>query len=616
MTGKPATGRIRFADFEIDANACVLLRDGAPVRLQQQPFDVLCRLVGRPGQLVSRDDLRQELWPSDTFVDFDHSLNIAINKLRAALNDSAEHPRFIQTIPRRGYRFIGVLEGRPAELPEQAGAPRLPRAMVIGVGLGVVVAAALVAAWTLRPTPAPVAREFQSIAVLQLDNLSPDPNDAYLAEGISDELTTDLAKISSLRVISRESVLQFRGEPAAAPEIARRLNVQAIVEGSLTRIGSRVRIRAQLIDAADDRHLWAESYERDIGDLLALQREIASDIAARVQAKLTRRPQAAASASRRVDTDAYLAYIKGRVLWNQRTRPALERGIESFQHAIDVDPAYAPAYAGLADCYTALGYGSFLAPNVAFARAEDAAGKAIALDPGLANAHASLAYGKLYYDWDFSGANREFQRALALDPNDVTALEWHSVYLTAMGRFDEAITEVERARALDPLSASTNTDVGFVEYYSGHYADAEKQLRATIEMNPSFPLAHLWLGRAYQAQRRYDDAVAEYAAASKVLVDWPVTMAAIGHVYAISGRRQDAERVLQDLQNLQGRKYVTPYGLALVYAGLGDRTSALDWLDRAVSDKSNWLVWLNRDPRFAGLHGSPRFDALVHRVGL
>jgi tetratricopeptide (TPR) repeat protein len=303
-------------------------------------------------------------------------------------------------------------------------------------------------------------------------------------------------------------------------------------------------------------------------------------------------------------------------LWHQRTPPALERGIESFQHAIDVDPAYAPAYAGLADCYTALGYGSYLPPNVAFARAKDAAAKAIALDPNLADAHASLAYGKLYYDWDFNGANLEFQRALALDPNDVTALDWHSVYLTAMGRFDEAFTEIQRARDLDPLSAFTNTDVGFVEYYSGHYADAVKQLRATIDAHPSFPLAHLWLGRTYQEQRRYDDAVAEYSAASTVLLDWPVTMAAIGHVYAISGRREDAERVLQNLQNLQGRKYVTPYGLALVYAGLGDRRSALDWLDRAVADRSNWLVWLKLDPRFAGLHGTPRFEALVHRVGL
>ena len=373
---------------------------------------------------------------------------------------------------------------------------------------------------------------------------------------------------------------------------------------------------AQLIDAAADRHLWAESYERNVSDLLALQREVAAAIADRIQATLTVRERAGLTSARRVNTEAYLAYIKGRSFWNQRTQPALEKGVSSFEQAIDADPGYAPAYAGLADCYTALGYGSYLPPKVAFERAKAAAARAIALDPDLADPHASLGYAKLYYDWDFANANLEFQRALALSPNAVTALDWHSVYLTAMGRFDEARAEILRARELDPLSVATNTDVGFVDYYSRHYADAAKQLRATVEMNPSFPLAHLWLGRTYQEQHQYDEAVAEYTAAAKVLTDWPVTMAAIGHVYGVSGRRDDAHRVLRDLQALSSRKYVTPYGVALVYAGLGDTASAFDWLDRAVADRSNWLVWLKLDPRFANLHGNPRFDALLARIGL
>jgi TolB-like protein/DNA-binding winged helix-turn-helix (wHTH) protein/Flp pilus assembly protein TadD len=621
MTIAP-TGRIRFGQFEVDRDACSLSSGGARIKLQQQPFDLLIALLEQPGRLVSRDELRERMWPSDTFVDFDHSLNIAVNKLRAALNDSAEQPRFIETVPRRGYRFVGTLEVEPTQRSEIPAPPidvagsrsRLIRAIWAAVA-AVGVAAALSAVWMARRT-APAAPAYRSIAVLSLDNLSPDPNEAYLADGITDELTTDLAKISSLRVISRGSVLQFRDKRPPSPQIGGLLDVQAIVEGSVTRSGDRVRVTAQLIDAAADRHLWAESYERSVNDLLGLQREVAAAIADRIQAKLTVSERATLDSNVHVNTDAYLAYIKGRAFWNQRTRPALERGVAAFEEAIRAEPAYARAYAGLADCYTALGYGSYLPPNVAFTKAEEAASRAIALDAGLADPHASLGYAKFYYDWDFAGANMEFQRALALDPKSVTALDWHSVYLTAMGRFDEGRTEIRRARDLDPLSAATNTDVGFVDYYSGRYADASKQLRATIEMSPAFPLAHLWLGRTYQEQHEYRNALDEYMAAARVLGSWPVTMAAIGHLNAVSGRRDDARRVLKDLEELSHREYVTPYGVALVHAGLGDSAEAFDWLDKAVADRSNWLMWLKLDPRFASLHGQPRFNALVRRVGL
>ena len=613
MASALATRRIRFDDLELDADACALTRGGARIRLQQQPFEVLQLLLEHPGRLVSREELRERLWPSDTFVDFDHSLNIAINKLRAALHDSAEQPRLIETVPRRGYRFIGTIQSAPVERAPPLSQHR--RAIAIGL-VGATVGVVSLVAWVARHPSASPATGIRSIAVLPLDNLSQNSSEAYLADGITDQLTTDLAKISSLRVISHGSVLRFRSGHVPTPEIGRLLNVQAVVEGSVTRVGDRIRVTAQLIDAAADRHLWAESYERNLGDLLALQRDVAAAIADRIQAKLTSGERARLTTARHVDPDAYLAYIKGRALWNQRTRPALEQGIAAFQQAIDADPTYASAYAALADCYTALGYGSYLAPKVAFERAEAAAAHAIELDRDLADPHASLGYAKLYYDWDFTGASLEFQRALALNPNGVTALDWHSVYLTARGRFGDARAEILRARDLDPLSVATNTDVGFVEYYSGHYAEAVKQLRTTVEMSPSFPLAHLWLGRTYQEQRRYDEAIAEYTAAARVLVNWPVTMAAVGHVYGISGRQAEAERVLRDLQDLQSRQYVTPYGLALVHAGLGNREAAFAWLDRAVDDRSSWLVWLKLDPRFSSLHGNPRFDALVKRVGL
>ena len=610
---------LRFGPFELDPRSGELRKHNCPTKLQEQPFQLLLALLERPGEVVTREELRRHLWSDETFVGFEDGVNTAIKRVRDALGDSADSPAYIETLPRRGYRFIGTLEPAPVvplEPPGPAARGGVHHHAAIWAGLAVIAVVAMFVPWMPRRAPAAGVPGFRSIAVLPLDNLSADPGQEYLADGITDELITELAKISSLRVISRGSVMQYRGAHTSVRDIGRQLNVEAIVEGSVTRSGDRVRVTARLIEAAADRHLWAESYERDVRDLLALQRDVAAAIADRIQATLTAGERTGLATARRVNPDAYLAYIKGRIYWHQRTQGALETGVASFQQSIDTDPGYAPAYAGLADCYTALGYGSYLAPKVAFERAKAAAAQALALDGKLADPHASLGYAKLYYDWDFAGAEREFQRAIALSPNAVAAHDGYSVYLTALGRFEEARTEIRRAQQLDPLSAAINTGVGFVDYYSGRYPEAVKQLRATLDTTPSFPLAHLWLGRAYEAQTRHDEAVTEFTVAAKVLVDWPVTMAALGHVYAVSGRRAEAKQTLDDLLALSTHKYVTPYGIALVHAGLGDERSAFDWLDRAVSDRSNWLVWLKLDQRFDNLHGSPRFDALVRRVGL
>lgn len=592
---------------------------GCLIKLQDQPFQVLLALLERPGEVVLREELRRRLWPDDTFVGFDDGLNTAIRRVREALGDSADSPAFIETIPRRGYRFVGAFEPAPAvrlAAPGPVVRVAARHRLALWAGVAVVAGAVISAAWLVYQAGAAGVAGFRSIAVMPLENLSAQPGEEYLADGITDQLITDLANISSLRVIPRASVMQYKGARKSLREIGRQLNVDVIVEGTVTRSGDRVRVTAQLIEAAADQHLWAESYERDVRDLLALQREVAAAIADRVHATLTARERIGLMTAAPVNPDAYLAYIKGRVYWNQRTQGALEKGVAAFQQSIDIDPAYAPAYAGLADCYTALGYGSYLPPKVAFERAKAAAAQALVLDGELADPHASLGYVKLYYDWDFAGAEREFQRALALNPNAPTAHQWYSVYLTAMGRFDEAREEIRRAQQLDPFSPAINTDVGFVEYYSGHYAEAVKQLRATLDPNPTFPLAHLWLGRAYEAQQRHDEAVSEFTAAAKVLVDWPVTMAALGHVFAVSGRRAEAKQKLDELLTLSTHKYVTPYAIALVYDGLGDAESAAEWLDRAVSDRSNWLVWLKIDQRFKNVRRSPRFDAIVRRVGL
>jgi DNA-binding winged helix-turn-helix (wHTH) protein/tetratricopeptide (TPR) repeat protein len=464
------------------------------LNLSQQPLQVLLALLEQPGQVVMREELQRRLWADDTFVGFDDGLNTIVKRLRDALGDSAERSAFIETLPRRGYRFIGKVE---------------------------------------PPVAAPV------VAIADSDPRAPP---------------------------RRRRAAAWIGAAAAVIIVA--------VASS-----------------------WMTSSKQATGGAAA-------------------RDKPAVAASPGVHADAYLAWIQGRYYWNQRTAPSLEKALASFRHALDIDPTYAAAYAGMADCYTALGYGSYLAPSVAFERAKAAARQALTLDTSLADPHASLGYAKLYYDWDFAGAEREFRQALALDPDSVTAHEWYGVYLTAMGRFADARMQIDRAQHLDPLSVAINTDVGFVEYYSGRHADAVTALRGTVEMNPSFPLAHLWLGRAYEEQRRYDDAIAEYRSAATVLVDWPVTMAALGHAYAVSGRRSEARQTLVDLKALSSRKYVTPYGVALVHAGLGDADQAFAWLDRAVADRANWLVWLKLDPRFDNLHRDPRFNTLLRRVGL
>jgi TolB-like protein/DNA-binding winged helix-turn-helix (wHTH) protein/Tfp pilus assembly protein PilF len=611
---------IRFGPFDLDPQSGEFWKDHVRIKLPDQPLQVLLALLERPGEVVSREDLRHRLWSDDTFVVFDDGVNTAVKRLRDALGDSADAPEFVETLPRRGYRFVGTIAPAPApemETPGLPHGPRLDRRIAIWTGATAVAAILLAAAsarwnWWQPATNEPV---IHSIAVLPLDNLTGDPGQEYLADGLTDELTTNLAKISSLRVISRASVMPYRKPHVSVAAIGRALHVDTIVEGSITRSGDRVRIQAQLIDAAADRHLWAEHYEGDVRDVLTLQREVTAAIADRIQARLTARERTALAIARPVNPDAYRAYVVGRVHWSQRTPATLAQGIESFQHAVDIDPAYAPAYAGLADCYTALGYGSYLPPRTAFEPAKAAAVRALELDGDLADPHATLGYAKLYYDWDFVGAERELRLAIALSPSSVTAHDWYGVYLTAMGRFDEARAETRRAQQLDPLSVAINTDIGFVEYYSGSYAEAAKQLRATVDMNPSFPLAHLWLGRVFQAQKQDEAAIAEFKAAGKGLVDWPVALAALGHVYGSTGRRGEARQTLERLLALSTQRYVTPYAVALVHAGLGDQSAAFDSLEQAVADRSNWLVWLKLDPRLASLRSSPRFDALVRRVG-
>ncbi len=612
----------QFDDTQVDQGRYELRCQGRVVKLEKIPMELLLLLVGRQGELVTREEIIARLWGKDVFVDTEQGINTAIRKIRQALRDDPEQPRFLQTVVGKGYRFVApvtVVESATEGPPGRAVPAERGRRWWIGALATTALLAVLV---SVRPSGwhwrlvGRGERPIRSVAVLPLENLSGNPAEDYFADGMTEALITDLAKVRALRVISRTSVMRYKATRKPLPEIARELDVDAVVEGAVVRSGDHVRITAQLIYAPTDRHLWAEEYDRDLRDILSLQNEVAAAIAREVRVTLTLEEQAGLARRPPVNLAAYEAYLKGRYYWNQRTEVGLRKGIEFFQQAIELDPTSALAYSGLADCYTGLGYLSYLAPKDAFPQAKAAATRALELDATLAEPHGSLAYARLYYDWDWAEAEREFQRALALNPNYATGHHWYSVYLTAMGRPQEALVQIKRAQELDPLSLVINTDIGFEAYYSGRYDEAIHQLRTVLAANPNFPLAHLWLGRTYQQKRMYEEAVTEYKQAGTVLRDWPVTMAAIGNIYGLSHQRREALKILGELKELSKHKYVTSYGVALVYAGLGENDQAFTWLNKGYEERTHWLVWLKLDPRWDSLRSDARFTELLRRVDM
>lgn len=617
--------------LELDLRRYELRRGNTVLKLEKIPMELLILLVEKKDQLVGREEIITRLWGKEVFLDTEQGINTAIRKIRLTLNDDPEQPRFLQTVVGKGYRFVGQIKivgdgkstsstvtlppGSPVAGPEGAGPPAWWKSKSILTALGAILIVVLgyrYIDWSLWVPRPPV----HSIAVLPLKNLSGNPADDYFADGMTDELITSLAKISALRVTSYTSVSKYKATTKPLPQIAQELHVDAVVEGSVVRSGDQIRITAQLIYAPRDQHLWAEEYERYLRDVLYLQREVARDVAEQVRVTLTPNERTRLATAGAVDPAAYETYLHGRSFWNQRNEASLHMAIEQFQKAIEIDSDYAPAYSGMADCYTTLGYLSYLDPLDAFPRARDAATKAIELDPGLAEAHASLAYYNLYHAWNWAAAESEFRKAIELNPNYATAHEWYSYYLSAMGRFDEAWKEINRAHELDPLSVVISTDIGFNYFYKRDYDGAITQLRGTLAVSPKFPLAHLWLGRAYQQKKMYGEAIDEFNKTDEALPGWVVTLAGTGNAYGEWGHPAEAKQVLVRLDQMSRTKYVTPYGVALVYAGLGDKDQAFVWLNRAYQGRNHWLVWLNRDPRWDRIRSDPRFADLKRRVGL
>ena len=457
----------------------------------------------------------------------------------------------------------------------------------------------------------------KSIAVLPFTNLSDDKEQEYFAEGISDDILDQLVKTTDLKVKSRTATLRFRNTKQDPSKIGIELGVSTLLEGSIWKSGDKIKIVAQLIDVKSGDHLFSEVYDRAMKNIFEVRGEVAQKVAAALSSNFNTRLHSQDLKKHIPSPESYNAYLKGRFFWNQRTAPALKRGIESFQQAVEIDPLNATAYSGLADCYSALGYGSWLSPQESFPKAKAAATKALELDSTLAEPHASLGYFKFYYDWDWPGAEKEFLKAISLNPNYAIAYQWYGWYLTSRDRFKEAEEMIKKAEVLDPLSAPILTDMGFSYYYGKDFDKAIKHFRSSLELNPNLLLTHLLLGRVYQDKKMFKEAIDEYKIVLNTAKEWTVALAAIGNIYGLMGEKQEARKILDQMKILSDqKKFMTPYGVALVYAGLGETDETFAWLNKAYEEKAHWLVWLNLDQRWNSIRSDKRFAPLVAKVGL
>jgi serine/threonine protein kinase/tetratricopeptide (TPR) repeat protein len=468
-----------------------------------------------------------------------------------------------------------------------------------------------------RSSDATKSSTIRSIAVLPLVIFSAEPEQQFFADSMTDALITDLAKIGTLRVVSRTSVMRYKQTQKSIREIARELNVDAAVEGSVERAGNRVRIRAHLIRAATDEHMWAESYERDLEDVLVLQNEVARSIAREIQVKLTPQEHAVLSSARRVDPEAYRLYLNGRYFWVKRTPESVTKAIGLFEQAIVADPTYAQAYGGLADCYMSLGF-SFdvgsLPPTEAIPKAKAAVARALEVTESLAEVHNPLAFMKLNYDWDFPGAETEFKRALELNPGNANVHHWYAHYLVVAGRLDDSLAESNRASELDPLSPIMSVHLGWLYYYLHAYERALNQLNKTLELDPNYGLAYWYIGLVNEQQGAFTEALAALRRGDELLKDNLVVKADLAHALAVSGRKADAEEALRNLVAISHTRYVNPFEIGLIYIGLGQGEEAFQWLNRAYQERSDLVVYLRVDPRLDPIRSDPRFQDLVRRM--
>jgi TolB-like protein/DNA-binding winged helix-turn-helix (wHTH) protein/Tfp pilus assembly protein PilF len=603
-----------FGGFRLDREARILLLGGKIVPVTPKALELLLTLVERPGQVVAKDDLIKAVWP-DTFVE-ESNLTSNISLLRKQLGVHPDGGEYIETIPKRGYRFIVTVtqirdearNGAAASEPKRTSR----RSVVVGIAallcllLALLLGGARMGLLTFGAAP-----RIEALAVLPLANLSGDPAQEYFADGMTEALTADLAQIQALRVISRTSVMRYKNTKKPLPEIARELKVDAVVLGSVLRSSQRVRITAELIHASTDRHLWARTYDRSLDDILDLQNEVVRAIAVEIRAKITPQEQGRLARNRAVNHDTYEAYLKGRYYRNQYTEASLSKSIEYFEQAIKLDPGYAAAYAGLAEGW--LGFEAIgTPPEEVHPQALEAATKALQLDDTLGEAHSAMAALKAH-EWDWRTAESEDQKALQLNPGNATAHVFHSNRLRRLGRLEESIVEAKRALDLDPLSALGNEQLADSYASARQYDLAIEQYLKTLELYPNLAGPRDSLGWAYVYKGLYDKGLEEI---KKSYGEDPDLSPEVAYVYAVSGKQAKARQILERLLNLSKQAPIQPHHFALIYAGLGMKEEALVWLEQAYQQHSRMMVWLKVDQRFDSLRPDPRFRDLIRRVGL
>ena len=557
----------------------------------------------------------------DGVVDLPPGMRLQLGAHQSILKHELSAQQFGEKLAAAIDRHVGAPSAAASPAPLATINPRRRLFLYSAIVAALVLAASLalnVAGLRDRLSGKHAGPHIESLAVLPLDNFSKDPSQDYFADGMTEMLTANLAQISGLRVISRTSAMQYKGAHKSLPEIARELNVDAIVEGSVLSSEGKVRITAQLIYAPDDLHLWAATYDRSLSDVLLLQSEVARTIADQIEVTLTPKEALQLTGARRVDPVAQDAYLRGRYYWQQRdTAPEnLKKALEYFEQALEHDPRYALAYVGIAQYYSVLPIYSHSTPDEVFPKARAAVARALELDDTLSEGHATLAYIKTYYDWDWAGAETEFKRSLALNSNDSTVLHWYSRYLASSGRIDEALAQIEHARELDPLEPGLKANVGVINYFGRRYDQAIKELKEILEKDPEFSTAHWGLGLAYEQKKMYPEAIAELEKAGGFEDSGPNTVASMGHVYAAMGDRKSAMKALDRLKGFEKEGRLSPYQLAVVYAGLGETDKAFESLDEALRMRSTLLTYLKMDPRLDSLRKDPRFDSLIHRIGI
>jgi len=643
--------RLRTGLFEIDFGSGEVYKSGRKLPLQEQPFRVLAMLLERPGEVVAREELQARLWPADTYVGFDEGLNTAIRKLRLVFGDSAENPRFIETLPKRGYRFIAPITeiGKTAKLEEASAVgvkvspaeaqasdvPRISEGRIWSWKLAAFAVACLILILVAvngylarsRSASNPATGKRIMLAILPFQNLSNDPAQEYFSDGLTEETITDLGQLSpeQLGVIARTSAMSYKHTNKTVSQIGQELGVDYILEGSIRREGDQARVSAQLIRVSDQTHLWAQNYQRELHDLLQIENELGMAIARQVQGNLTPKQENDLSKMRSVDPEAYDLYLKGRFYWNQRNPTAIKQSVGYFQQAIAKDPEFALAYVGLADAYNIGNIMGAYSAKESLPEAKSAATKALILDPSLAEAHAALGMEKSHYEFDFPGSEREFLKAIELNPNSAYAhLFYSNCYLAPMGRMQEAITENKKALELDPLSLPINNFMAMTYMFAGDYEKSYQQFQHTIAMEPTFPLAHDYFSFLLKITGRYDQGISEHEKSELLRGSSPGDASAEATVLRQALKRGGEKGLWQKTleltlaaMNHSNGEIVAPGSIASVYSLAGDNDRAFEWLDKAYAERDGEdITLLKVDPSFKNLQGDPRFPVLLGRMGL